>query len=166
MNLLADKQLSIKVPFQATKYRKKGVRTSKYKRLLEMCICPTCRNEKCVYFSTQKASKFYVCKKCKACSHVLNTPFKDQKPTIKLFGGDGTHCIARKTSRDYERETISVYEEIPPPITIKHTRIWAKKSKNRPIYSIILSTPHWLIQLTKNSFPFSFDTLSVYSKAT
>ena len=28
----------------------------------------------------------------------------DQKQTIKLFGGDGTHCFAGKTSRDYEKE--------------------------------------------------------------
>ena len=42
--------------------------------------------------------------KCKACCHVLNIPVKDQKPTIMLFGGDGTLCLARKTSRDYEKE--------------------------------------------------------------
>ena len=34
----------------------------------------------------------------------MNIPFKDQKPTIMLFGGDGTHCFARKTSRNYEKE--------------------------------------------------------------
>ena len=33
-------------------------------------------------------------KKCKACCNVLNIPFKDQKPTIMLFGGDGTQCFA------------------------------------------------------------------------
>ena len=63
---------------------------------------PTCRNEKCVYISTNKMNSFYDCKKCKAC-HVLNSPFKDQKPTIMLFGGDGTHCFARKTSSGYEK---------------------------------------------------------------
>ena len=31
-------------------------------------------------------------------------PFEDQKPTIMLFGRDGTHCFARKTGRDYEKE--------------------------------------------------------------
>ena len=43
-------------------------------------------------------------KKCQACCNVLNIPFKEQKPTIMLFGGDVTHCFARKTSRDYEKE--------------------------------------------------------------
>ena len=65
--------------------------------------CLTCRNEKCVYISTKKMTSFYDCKKCKACYNVLNFPFKDQKPTIMLFGDDGTHCFARKTSRDYEK---------------------------------------------------------------
>ena len=66
--------------------------------------CPTWRNGKCVYISTNKMTSFYDCKKCKACCNVLNIPFKDQKPTIILFGGDGTHCFARKTTRDYGEE--------------------------------------------------------------
>ena len=39
----------------------------------------------------------------------MNIPFKDQKPTIMLFGGDGTHCFARKTGRDYEKEEPSPF---------------------------------------------------------
>ena len=35
--------------------------------------------------------------------------FKDQKPTLMLFGGDGSHCFARKTSRDYEKEKQSPF---------------------------------------------------------
>ena len=66
-------------------------------------FCPTCRNEKCVFFSTNKTTSFYDCKNCKACCHVLNIPFKDQKPTIIVFGGDGTYYFAQKTSRDYEK---------------------------------------------------------------
>ena len=48
-----------------------------------------------VYISTNKTTNFYDCKKCKACCHVLNIPL--------LFGGDGRHCFARKTSREYEK---------------------------------------------------------------
>ena len=66
--------------------------------------CPTCRNETCVYISTDKTTSFYDCKKCKPCCHILYIPFRDQIPTILLFGGDGTHCFAKKTSRDYEKE--------------------------------------------------------------
>ena len=41
-----------------------------------------------------------------------------------------------------------------------------QKSRSYSIYGMIVSTPHWLIQSTKNSFPFSFHTRLVYSKAT
>ena len=107
--MLHDKQLFNKVPFQSTKHRKENCVWT-ISRLLEMCMyCPTCRNEKCAYISTNKTTSFFDCKKCKACCHVLNIPFKDQKPTIMLFGGDGTHCFARKTSRDYEKEKPSLF---------------------------------------------------------
>ena len=39
----------------------------------------------------------------------MNIPFKDQKLTIMLFGGKSTHCFARKTSRDYEKEKPSPF---------------------------------------------------------
>ena len=33
----------------------------------------------------------------------------DQKSTILLFGCDGTHCFARKTSRNYGKEKPSPF---------------------------------------------------------
>ena len=102
--MLPDKQIFINVPFQSTKYRKKELCVeNKVRETIGGVYCPTCRNEKCAYLSTNKITSFYDCKKCKACCNVLNNSFKDQKPTIMLFGGDATHCFARKTSRDYER---------------------------------------------------------------
>ena len=93
MNLLPDKQLFIIVPFQSTKYTKKDLYLdNKVQETIGDEYCPTCRIEKCVYLSTNKTTSFYDCKKCKACCQVLIIPFKDQKPTIMLFGGDGTHC--------------------------------------------------------------------------
>ena len=105
---LHDKQLFNKVPFQSTKYSKKELCVDNVKTIGDV-YCPTCRNEKCVYISTNKATSFYDSKKCKACCHVLNVHFKDQKPTIMLFGGNGTHCFARKTSRDYKEEKPSPF---------------------------------------------------------
>ena len=58
---------------------------------------------------------FKTVKSAKTCCRVLNIHFKDQKPTMMLFGGDGTHCFARKTSRDYEKEK-------PSPILKKFVR--------------------------------------------
>ena len=77
--------------------------------------CPTSRNQKCVNILTNKTTSFHDCKKCKTCCHVLNTPFKDQKPTIMLFGGDDKPCFVRKTSRDYGKE-------IPSPFLKKFLR--------------------------------------------
>ena len=99
--MLHDKNLFNKVPFQSSKYRKKKFCVDNIKIIGDV-YCPTCRNEKCVYVSTNKTTRFYDCKKCKACCHVLIIPFKDQKPTFMLFGGDGTSCFAKKSSRDYE----------------------------------------------------------------
>ena len=82
---------------------------NKVKETIGDVYCQTCTNEKCVYISTNKTTSFYDCKKCKACCNVLNIPFKDQKPTIMLFGGDGTHCFARKMSRVYEKEKPSPF---------------------------------------------------------
>ena len=86
--MLPDKQFLLNVPFQSTKYRKKDLCVdNKEREIVGDVYCPTCRNKKSVYLSTNKTTSFYDCKKCKACCHVLNIPFKDQKPTIMLFGG-------------------------------------------------------------------------------
>ena len=112
MNLVPKKQLLPNVPFQSTKYRKKqmcldnGVRDA-----IGDVYCPTCRNEKCVYISTKKTTSFYNRKNCEACCHVLNFPFKDQKPKIMLFGSNGTHCFAKRTRRDCEKEKPSPFSK-------------------------------------------------------
>ena len=122
MNLLHDKQLFNKVPFQSTKFRKKELCVdNKVRQTIRDVYCPTCRNEKRVYSSTKKTTSFYDCKKCKACCNVLNLHFKDQKPTNMFFGGDGTQCFARKTSRDYEKPSPFLLK-ILPPITVTRTR--------------------------------------------
>ena len=119
--MLHDKQLFNKVPFQSTKYRKKEFCVdNKVPETIGDVCCPICRNEKCIYISTNKTTSFYDFKKCKACCRVLNIAFKNQKLTIMLFGGDGTHCFARKTSRDYEKP--SFFDKNSPPITVTRTK--------------------------------------------
>ena len=112
--MVPDKQVLLNVQFQSAKYGKKELCVDNIKTIGDV-YCPACRSEKCVNISTKKTTSFYDCKKCKACCHVLNIPFKDQKSTIMLFGGDGTHCFAKKTSRDYEKEK-------PSPIMEKFLR--------------------------------------------
>ena len=105
MNLVPNKQLLFNVPFQSTKYRKKELCVdNKVRETIGDMYCQTYRNEERVYISTIKTASFYDCKKCKAYCNVLNIPLKVQKPTIMLFGGYGTHCFARKTSRNCQRE--------------------------------------------------------------
>ena len=106
--MVPDKQVLLNVPFQSTKFGEKELCVDNIKTIGDV-FCPTCRSEKCVYISTKKTASFYDCKKCKAYCHVLKIPFKDQNPTIMLHGGDGTHCFARKTSSDYEKEKPSPF---------------------------------------------------------
>ena len=134
--MVPNKQLLLNVPFQSTKYGKKELCVDNIKTIGDV-FCPICRIEKCVYISTNKTTSFYDCKKCKACCHILNIPFKDQKPTIMLFGGDGTHCFARKTSSDYEkpspflkkllRQSQPSTSEPEPKKRLKRVQIWNKR---------------------------------------
>ena len=110
MNPVPNKQLLVNAPFQATNYRKKELCVdNKVRETIGDVYCPRCGNEKCVYSSTKKTTRFYDCKKCKTCCHNLNNPFRDDKPTIMLFSGDGTYCFAKKTSHDYETEKPSSF---------------------------------------------------------
>ena len=133
MNLVPNKQPLLYVPFQSTKYGKKELFVDiQVRETIGGVYCPTCRIEKCVYLSTKKTASFYDCKKCKACCKVLNIPFRDQKPTIMLFGGDGTHCFARKTSRDYEKPSpfLKKFLRQSQPSTSEPEPIKVKKSPN------------------------------------
>ena len=111
MKLVPNKQLLVNVPFQSTNYRKRELCVDDKVRetIGDVHHCPTCRNEKCVHMSTKESTCFYDCKRCKACCNVLNILFDEQKPTIMLFSGDGTHCFAWNTSRDYEKEKPSPF---------------------------------------------------------
>ena len=122
MILVPNKQRLPNVPFQSTNNRKEELCVGrKARETIGDVYCPTCRNGKCVYISTNKTTRFYDCKTCKACCNVLNVPLKDQKPTIMLFGGDCTHC-KKDESRLRKRKALSCFEEIFPPVTNNHIR--------------------------------------------
>ena len=95
MKFVPNKQFLLNVPLQSTKCRNKEIcEDNKVQETIGDVYCPTCRNGKCDYISTNKTTSFYDCKKCKTCCHVLNIPFMDHKLTFLLFGGDGKHCFA------------------------------------------------------------------------
>ena len=55
MNLVPNKHLFINVSLQSTKYRKRELCVNnKVQETIGDVYCPTCRNEKCVYISTNK----------------------------------------------------------------------------------------------------------------
>ena len=72
-------------------------------------ICPNKKSggKKSVYItSTEEINKStYQCKQCKACSHVLNPPFKDQKPCVTLFGW--IYCFRKKVKIGLRKEKLS-----------------------------------------------------------
>ena len=53
-----------------------------------ICRKKKCGEENCVYLTSFEEinRSTYEFKQCKACSHVLNIPFNDQKPCVALFG--------------------------------------------------------------------------------
>ena len=67
---------------------------------------------------------------------MLEFPFKDQKPTLTLIGGDATCCFAKRTSHDYEkssplqkkflRQSQSTTTE-PEPKKKQKLSIWSKR---------------------------------------
>ena len=143
--MLPHKQLFFNVPIQSTKYGKKELSVdNKVRETIGDVYCPTCRNEKCVYISTNQTTSFYHCKKCKACCNVLNIPSKDQKPTIVMFGGDGTHCFARKTSSDYEK-TSPFLKKFLSQSQSSTPEPEQKKGQNESKYGINVSVSYWLM---------------------
>ena len=79
MNLVPNKQLLLNVPFHSSKYRKKELSVdNKLEKTIGDVYCPKCRNEKCVYISTNKTTSIYNSEKCKSRCHVLDITFKDQ----------------------------------------------------------------------------------------
>ena len=99
-------------------------------------ICPGsyCSRQTCVYFHTWKKNvkSGYECLPCKTCYQVLNSPFRDRKPTIMLFGGDGTFFCHKKESRLRERKNLSIFDGVPPQVKSGTPKLEAKRGKNIP----------------------------------
>ena len=144
MNLVPNEQLLLNVSFQPIKYRKEELCVdNKVKKTIGNVYCPTSRNEKCVYISTNKTTSFYHRKKCKKCCHVLNIPFKDQKPTILLFGAVGTHCFARKTSHDHQKENhLHFWRKFPANHNQAHPNLNQKKVEVIPFIAYSCRHPN------------------------
>ena len=91
-------------------------------QLIGDVICPNkkCRGEKCVYLTSfEEINKStYECKQCKACSHMLNIPFKHQKPCVTLFGW--TYCFRKDKFGLPKRDTLASNATVHSPIKTLH----------------------------------------------
>ena len=106
--------------------------------------------------------------------------FRDQKPTIMLFGGDGTHYSARKTSRDNEKEKQSPFSKKflsqpvssksePAPKRLKCVQKWKKLVRfplvddlsNKFNFQIILFT--FNLQSTATQLTINLQKIMIFS---
>ena len=142
-------------------------RENQSKMLLEMCIAQNIITKSVFTFQTMRMLK------------IVSTTAKSAKAAVRglilhlgnkiwqtFFGGAGTHCFTRETSRDCEtKKNVPLATQLSPPITINPTRTWTNKYENHSVYDITVSSPDWLIQLIEVSFRVSFYTISIYSQA-
>ena len=129
-------------------------------------ICPNkkFRGEKSVYITSfEEINKStYQCKQCKACSHVLNIPFNDQKPCVTSPGW--TYCFRKKTKLDYQKEKLSpLMQQSIRQSKLSTTKAEEaniepapKKGKDITINGIIVSRSYWLFYYNINLLSSSF----------
>ena len=162
MNLLYDKQLFNKVPFQSTKYRKNEKFADNIKTIGAV-FCPTCRNEKSVYISTNKTTSFYDCKKCNACWHVLNILSRTMNQRICCLVVTKHIVLQKRVVVTTKKKSHLIFEEVSPPIITKHIRTWTKKRQIKSKYGISVSFSFRPMIWATDSFFKSFYSISIYS---
>ena len=93
--------------------------------------------------------------------------FRNQKPTFLLFGGDGTFWFfKRRMATTKVGNHLIFWRSFTTNHNQPHPNLFWKRQQSFLLwrYGRSLSTPLWLKQLIKIWFPFSIDTLSVYSE--
>ena len=128
MNLVPNKQLLLNVPFESTKYKKKELCVdNKVQETIGDVYCPTCKNEKCVYLSTNETTSFYDCKQCKACCHVLNIPLRTKNRqlcclvvTVHIFLQERRVATTKKKSHlQFQRNFSANHSQAHPNLNQK-----------------------------------------------
>ena len=142
-------------------------RINQFKMLLETCIVQHAQTKSVFTFQTTK--------------RLVSTTVKSTKPalTCRIFllktKNRQLCCLVLMVHITLQEKWFVIKKEQNPSPFLKKFVRQSQSSTLEPVpkkceshsgYGRISSTPHWLIQLTKNSFPISFNTLSVYSKAT
>ena len=132
MDLVPNKHLLLNVPIQSTKKRKKEMCVdNNVRETIGDVYCPTFRNQKCVYISTNKTTSFYDCRKCKACCHVLNILFRDQNRQLCCLAAT-VHIVLQIRLVATSSKAISIFEKVSPPIIFERIGTRTKKAKMSP----------------------------------
>ena len=123
MNLVTNKQLLPKVPFQSTKYRKKELCVeNRVQETIGNVYCPTCRNKKCAHISNKK--------------RLVSTTLKSAKPAVTFWiflsrtKNRQICCLFVTVHTVSQKRRVAVtkmknhlhFEEVLPPITTRHIR--------------------------------------------
>ena len=109
-------------------------------------------------------TSIYGCKRCKASYLVLKIPFKEQKPTMTLFGEDSTCCFAKNTSHDHEKTFSSLknfFRKSQSTATEHEPR-----NKNYSVWRLSTVSSHWLRNWARFSTFDSLHRFSTYIQAT
>ena len=74
-------------------------------------------------------------------------------------------AFGKRISCDYQKNHLHFRRNLSANLNRAHPKL-CQKGKNHSIFGTVMSTPHWLIELTKKPFSGSFYTRSVCCKAT
>ena len=134
--------------------RKNCVWTTKSKSLLEKCILHHVEVKIVSTFQPIKRLVSTTVKSAKPAATFCIFVWRTKYRHLCCWAAMARIALSKRGVVITELKNHLLSEETSPPITINHTRTWAKESKNSSIYGINVSTSHWLMQLTKKSFPF------------
>ena len=123
---------------------------NKVKETVRDMYYPTCRIEKCVYNSTKKRLVSTTVIRAKPAVTFRKFLLRTKNRQLCCLVVVVYITVQERRVEPTEKEPFSIFEEINPPITIKHIRVSAKKKgRNHSIYAKTVSTLHWLMHLTK-----------------
>ena len=168
MNLLPEKQMFLNVPTQTDKHRKKEMCvTTKYRRLLEICIVQHVELKSVFTFQPTRTPVYSTVKGAKPDLTCQIITLRTKNRQICCFMVMVHNPLQEKrVLTTKKRNHLYFFKKFHRQSKSSTPESASEKEKNRSIYDIIVSTPYWLIQSTKNSFAFSFYIFSVYSRAT
>ena len=131
-------------------------RENQFKMLLEMSFALEC-------IVHEKSALMFIHGK-RMMKTVTKILFRDQKLTIFLFGGDGTYCLWRRRVVTMKMKNFLLFwTNFTTSHNQPHSKLYHKRQKSFHFDIIVRRLP--LVDTVNQKYsPFSFYTISVYSK--